>query len=65
MIKKLKEICGLWLIALYMKSRKFEHCVDLWQTGHLSHLMNAKIGEIWGSHGDEYEDGCLLECAQI
>jgi hypothetical protein len=25
----------------------------------------ADTGEISGSHGDEYEDGCLLECCAV
>jgi hypothetical protein len=24
-----------------------------------------KLGGIWGSHGGEYEDGCLLGCSTV
>jgi hypothetical protein len=23
------------------------------------------VGEIWGSHGGKYEDGCLLGCSAV
>jgi hypothetical protein len=27
--------------------------------------INAMVSRIWGSHGGEYEDGCLLGCSTV
>jgi hypothetical protein len=27
--------------------------------------IQKKLGRIWGSHGGEYEDGCLLGCSAV
>jgi hypothetical protein len=33
---------------------------------HFLHGLQTTIGdEIWGSHGGEYEDGCLLGCSAM
>jgi hypothetical protein len=28
-------------------------------------VLTTKLSRIWGSHGGEYEDGCLLGCSAV
>jgi hypothetical protein len=44
---------GTWFIG------EGENRINSSETGHL------KVGEIAGSHGGEYEDGCLLGCCAV
>jgi hypothetical protein len=39
--------------------------VDYRSSQSLQAAASIEIGEISGSHGDEYEDGCLLGCCAV